>query len=156
MGRTNCADVQAAAPEFALGLLSGPERAAVVEHLARCAACRDLVEGLAATVDELLPAGPVVEPPVGFETRVLDRLPVGEQRSAGPPAVARRRWSRPAWQWCAAAAVAVALIAGGLVAGRLSATGPARSTSALAGVRQAPMLVSTGRRVGRVVVGANP
>lgn len=69
-----CEDFARIAPELALGLLSGPERAAALEHLQNCAACRVQVDELSQTVDELLTAGPRAEPPAGFEGAVLDRF----------------------------------------------------------------------------------
>jgi hypothetical protein len=69
-----CEDFARIAPELALGLLSGPERAAALEHLQDCAACRAQVDELSQTVDELLTAGPRAEPPAGFEGAVLDRF----------------------------------------------------------------------------------
>lgn len=96
-----CARVQELAPELALGLLSGEERARVLDHLVTCEACRSTAEQLAAAADALLLAAPEVEPPAGFESRTLARL--------GPSRPARRRRGRAA---VLAAAVVVAGIVG--------------------------------------------
>ena len=62
------------APELALGIADGAERAEALEHLAGCAECRRAVAELSEVTDELLLRGPEREPPVGFESRVLARL----------------------------------------------------------------------------------
>jgi hypothetical protein len=107
-----CAELADVATELALGVLTGRERAAALAHLDTCDACREEVRQLMATSDQLLALLPPVEPPAGFETRVLDRLglsvPAGESRepsrTATPPTLTPptltpptpgRRW-RPA------------------------------------------------------------
>lgn len=78
-----CADVEALAAELALGTVAGAERARALDHLAGCPACRELVDQLARAADNLLLLAPVVEPPPGFESKVLSRTgvaPVHERR----------------------------------------------------------------------------
>ena len=78
-----CAQVEELAAELALGTVSGAERAGALDHLAGCAACRDLVDQLARAADSLLLLAPVVEPPPGFESKVLSSMrvaPVQELR----------------------------------------------------------------------------
>lgn len=72
-----CVQFRELAPELALEVLSGAERAAAITHLERCAACRDHLLPLAAIGDGLLSLAPGHEPPSGFETRVLGRLRPG-------------------------------------------------------------------------------
>jgi Putative zinc-finger len=98
-----CEQTRALAPELALGIADGAERAEALEHLAGCAACRRAVAELSEVTDELLLRGPEGEPPVGFESRVLARL-----QPARPAARARRR-PRRALLLLAPAAVAAAL-----------------------------------------------
>ncbi|HEX3787493.1 MAG TPA: zf-HC2 domain-containing protein [Pseudonocardiaceae bacterium] len=69
-----CAALHDMAAELALGMLSGHERAEALAHLATCPDCRERVRELAAVGDGLLGLVPGVEPPVGFEDRVMDRL----------------------------------------------------------------------------------
>ncbi|HEX5018560.1 MAG TPA: zf-HC2 domain-containing protein [Actinomycetes bacterium] len=69
-----CQEVQALIPELALGVAPGPERASALTHIAGCTSCRSELERVAQTVDELLLLAPEVEPPSGFETRVLESL----------------------------------------------------------------------------------
>lgn len=78
-----CAELANVAAELALGVLTGRERAEAVAHLDRCEDCREGVRQLMATGEGLLALLPEREPPVGFETRVLDRLGFG---LAGGPA----------------------------------------------------------------------
>jgi hypothetical protein len=69
-----CAELADVAAELALGVLTGRERAAAVAHLEWCESCREDVRQLMATGEQLLELLPPVEPPAGFETRVLERL----------------------------------------------------------------------------------
>ena len=54
----DCDRVRELAPELALGIADGEERAAGFEHLAECPRCRAQLERLAATADELVLLGP--------------------------------------------------------------------------------------------------
>src|SRR5687767_6674642 len=76
MTNNSCEEVRALAPEVTLGIASGEERAALLGHIATCESCRGFVRELSALSDELLIAAPVHEPPVGFETRVLESIGV--------------------------------------------------------------------------------
>jgi hypothetical protein len=80
-----CAEARELAPELALGILSGAERAEVVMHVNGCARCQAYVAELTEVADALPQLVPEAEPPAGFETRVLRRLDEGERRT-------RRRW----------------------------------------------------------------
>jgi hypothetical protein len=96
------------APEVALGLADGEERAEALRHLSECGDCRRLVERLSEVADELLTLAPVREPAAGFESRVVARLaPAGGSR----PRRARRILSRVAPALAAAAVTAGALVA---------------------------------------------
>jgi anti-sigma factor RsiW len=93
----SCAEVRELAPELALGILGGAERAEVVLHVNGCARCQAHVAELTEVADAIPQLAPEAEPPVGFEARVLRRLGEGERRT-------RRRWI------AVAAAVAAAAI----------------------------------------------
>jgi hypothetical protein len=71
---SDCARVRELLPELALGIATGEERAWALEHLAACPSCRRALGELTEVADELLALGPVREPPVGFESRVIGRL----------------------------------------------------------------------------------
>jgi hypothetical protein len=102
MTSVSCEQVRELAPELALGIAGGDERAMALGHLAECAECRRHVDELSALGDELLLLAPIKEPPVGFETRVLEGI--------RPPAPRRRRRFVPlAAAAAAAAATAVAM-----------------------------------------------
>lgn len=101
----SCRDVRALVPELALGVATGEERARALEHLAGCLGCRRELDELTEVADALLLAGPRAEPPVGFESRVVDRV------TGGGAAAPRRRWRR-AGAWLAAAALGAAVAVG--------------------------------------------
>lgn len=82
-----CDAAQVLLADLATGAATGQDRARAVEHLADCAACRREVAELARAADTLLLLAPRVEPPAGFETRVIATL------EAHPPA-AERSWHR--------------------------------------------------------------
>ena len=84
-----CAELEALAAELALGTVSGAERAGALDHLAGCAACRALVEDLAGVADRMLLLAPEIEPPPGFESKVLARMGVAPARDARPPRLRR-------------------------------------------------------------------
>jgi hypothetical protein len=132
---SDCTRCRELAPELALGLLDGHERAEALAHLERCPPCRDEVAGLAGLHDRLRALVPPVEPPAGFEERVLRRI--------GPVRPPRRL---PGWGRVAAAAALVgAVFALGWLAGSASTGTPG------APVVAAPLLVGD-RHVGDVLV----
>jgi len=93
LSEMECAGSADVSAELALGVLTGRERAAALEHLGYCAACQESVRRLTATAEKLLELLPDREPPAGFEARVMDRLglvPV----SCGCRSGGRRRRSR--------------------------------------------------------------
>ena len=85
-----CDEVRDLAPEIALGIADGEERAEALRHLSSCAECRRAVEQFTDVVDELLVTAPVQEPPAGFESRVVDAIGL----QARPR---RTRWLTPRW-----------------------------------------------------------
>ena len=119
--RGSCERFESLAAELALGLLSGGERAEALEHLVSCPSCRLHLEELARVADAMMLLAPAAEPPVGFETRVLDRIaPAG--RSSEPA----RRW----WRWLvpgvAVGAAGAAVIAGALAVAGVALRHPAK------------------------------
>jgi len=80
MSGPDCDELRAVAPELALSVLSGEERAKALEHTrAWLGPDLDLAE-LAVVAQAVLTAAPVHEPPPGFESRVLDALPASRKR----------------------------------------------------------------------------
>jgi hypothetical protein len=82
MSAMECSRLYDLAPELALGLLDGAERAEVLAHLERCAKCHADVASLTELGEQLLLLAPQVPPPAGFETRVLARLAPGPALAA--------------------------------------------------------------------------
>ena len=80
MSRFDCAWAVDLAPELALGVLRGPERAETLEHLSTCAPCRTTVAGYTEVVDAITLVAPEVEPPDGFEARALRTIGTGEEQ----------------------------------------------------------------------------
>jgi predicted anti-sigma-YlaC factor YlaD len=106
-----CDEVVVLAPELALGVLDGSERARVLSHLENCETCRRLVDDLATTIGRVVAAAPGIDPPPGFDRQVLAHLaPLALKQPA-------RRRRRGLFAGLAAVAVAVSLsLAGFLVA----------------------------------------
>lgn len=78
--RPTCDEVQLLAPEVALGIASGDERALVLAHARSCGDCRRVMEELSATADALLLLGPSHEPTSGFESTVIAKMQSGQRR----------------------------------------------------------------------------
>jgi anti-sigma-K factor RskA len=144
-------------PELALGVLTGRERAEALSHVESCPRCADELEQLSRVADTVVQAAPEVEPPVGFEVRLLERMGV----AAEPPRRRRLRTVRrirPAY-WVPATMAAAAALALGL---GLGLSGSAPSPTVATGRAQpkviAADLVQNGQTVGRVSAfsGAKP
>jgi hypothetical protein len=110
MSDERCHETREGLAELALGIADGAERARMLEHVEECPECRQELERQSQIADGLLTLAPEEEPPIGFELGVLQAIQ--------PPAPARRR--RSVWRPLAVAAVvaaAVAVTAGGMLAG---------------------------------------
>lgn len=121
-----CSQLRDMAPDVALGLLTGKERAIALEHLEGCSGCRAEVAPLAGVADEVLLTAPEATPPEGFDRRVLARLTearaaptTAPSRPAGPGHLHARRGRHRRRKLAAgavlAAAAAVVLVAAVLV-----------------------------------------
>jgi Putative zinc-finger len=86
-----CEEIRDLAPEIALGIADGEERAEALRHLSTCVECRRDLEHLSQIADELLVLAPSQEPPAGFESRVVKAL------GLAPPRRHRARWLSPRW-----------------------------------------------------------
>lgn len=140
MTEPGCVGCRELAAEFALGLVTGRERADALAHLQGCAACGEHVAALTRLHDGLRALIPAVEPPLGFESRIMARLRA--------PGIRRRRWVVAA----AAVGATVALVVGGrAVTQSLTPTTDAAAPSVAPRERTvlfAP-LVAGGREVGQ-------
>jgi len=152
-----CGERESWDAEMALGLLSGPDRATGLSHLAACPSCREQVEDLSRVADRLLLLAPDVEPPAGFESRVLAAVgSAAATAGAGARGGARRR--RPwALVGLVASVAATAAVGGGVVSDALrrppepsvlrtglavSASGRTSCRVVVSGTRPASVLVS--------------
>jgi hypothetical protein len=102
-----CEDLRELAPEIALGIADGEQRETAMRHLAGCDDCRHLLEEMSEVNDELLTVAPVAEPPIGFESRVIERLGLSRKPRRRRAVFVMRRLAIPA--------AAAALTAGALV-----------------------------------------
>lgn len=136
----SCPQVRDAAPELALGILSGTERADVLAHLDSCAGCRSYAAQLSVTADSLVLLAPESEPPAGFERRATTRLAAarGQRRFPGPRVLV------------SAAAVVAATMIATLALVRILDTGGSRPLPAT--VREATMIGAGGQRAGHAFV----
>jgi hypothetical protein len=94
----NCAQARELAPELALGILGGAERAEVIEHVNGCVRCQAYVAELTEVGDALPLLAPEAEPSRGFDTRVIAAI-------AAPRRANRRRWIAAVAVAAAAAAI---------------------------------------------------
>jgi hypothetical protein len=173
-----CDEFAQMAAELALGVLTGRERAVALAHLDGCESCRELVRELTMTGEELLALLPSREPPVGFETRVLERIGVSAPDQPAPPRLSppgpgpQRSADRPAGRGpdrppgrprtrrirtrtrslLAAAAVVVALVGAGLGGWGLRAATQSPGSSVASPVSSAALVTSADQTVGMVFV----
>ncbi|MBO0804725.1 MAG: hypothetical protein J2P25_16830 [Nocardiopsaceae bacterium] len=143
----DCGEFSDVAAELALGVLTGRERGDALAHLERCDACLAAVRQLAMTGEELAALLPAVEPPPGFETRVLDRI--GLARPGAAPKSPKFLKSRSRRLVSVAAAALAVLVAGLGGWGLRSATAPPASPGDRTPLSSAA-LVSGHRMVGDV------
>ena len=104
--------------ELALGILTGRARAATLAHVDSCAHCAEELEQLSRAADAVVSVAPELEPTVGFEVRLFDRMgladdaaPAPIKRIRGHRGPLRRMADAPRWALASAAAV-VALLVG--------------------------------------------
>jgi hypothetical protein len=128
-------------PLLALGTLSGRSRSAVLDHVESCARCRTELEQLSAVAEALQQLTPEVQPPLGFELRLLERL-----QAAPTP---RRRSRRLVVLSAAAAALVVVSLGLGLLVHRWTAGVSDRSVASAPATAN---LTSGGEVVGSVLV----
>jgi len=69
-----CEHLQDELSELALGTLYGRSRAEVLAHVESCSRCAATLERLSVVADSLLQLAPEIEPPLGFELRLAERL----------------------------------------------------------------------------------
>jgi hypothetical protein len=135
-----CTEVRELAPELAVNIVGGPERAEALDHMSGCGPCRAYVAELAEAADALTLLAAEAEPPPGFERRVLAEIGSGRRRS----------WRRLA---LVAASVAAATAVVSIVGVRLVEGGDSRpvvAPAASSSVETAAMRNDAGIAVGQV------
>jgi hypothetical protein len=132
--------------ELALGTLDEPTRTEMFQHADDCARCRARLDQLTWVTDQLLEVAPAIDPPAGFESRVLSRLGMDAKPDARRLSSARSRW------WLAAA-VAIGLVVGGFALGR--GTGSTMSGAEWA-VKSGIIQREDGSRTGAIVLSRTP
>lgn len=139
-----CEAVQEELVELSLGTLSGRVRSEVLGHVEGCAQCSAELEQLSVVSDALLQLAPRIQPPVGFELRLAERLRAPESR--------RPRRARRLGVLCAAAVFLVVL---GFSLGALVTPGggAGRGRSETANLTAAN-LTSHGHVLGEVMISA--
>jgi Putative zinc-finger len=139
--------------ELALGVLTGRERARVLSHVESCPRCAEELETLSRTADSVLQTAPEMEPPLGFEVRLFERMGVTE----APP---RRRRLRPSRWVPAVVGIAAAALVLGVGLSLSSPSSPPTVTAQTKGSHDVvtAALVSNDTTVGHVVTvgGAKP
>jgi anti-sigma-K factor RskA len=138
--------------ELALGVLTGRERARALSHVESCPRCAEELEQLSDAADAVLQVAPEVEPPMGFEVRLFERMGVAD-------VAPRTRRRVPRWVPAAlAAAAAVVALAVGLPLALSSSTPPDETAAGPAGHVAVATLFENGMSVGHVVThgGAQP
>ena len=131
-----CAQLRELAPDLALGILEGEDRAEALTHLEHCSACQTLVDEYATVADVLPLLAPEAEPSPAFEARTLAAMRSPKWRSV-------RRWAAVV----AATAAAAAVISVATV--RVIDADQERPPAATA-LRSVAMTTPDGKRVGRV------
>jgi len=148
-----CEEYSEELAELALGVLTGRDRARVLSHVESCPRCAEELEILSRTADSVLRAAPDMEPPLGFEVRLFERMGLAD-------VAPRRRRFRPSRWVPAVVGVAAAALALGLGLSLTSSTPTPTVTAQPQGSHRVvtAALVEHGTTVGHVMAvnGAKP
>jgi hypothetical protein len=155
MSEMDCAVFQDAAAELALGILTGPDRAAALKHMERCASCQAEVGSLAAAADRLLDLVPPRGAPDGFESRMAAAFRQSVPGQAGRCHRGKAACRRLAGWWRRAGLAAAAAAAAGALGFGLHQIG-APQEPAYSGAELAALRTPAGARTGEVVVTGVP
>ena len=148
-----CEEYSEELAELALGVLTGRDRARVLSHVESCPRCAEELEILSRTADSVVRAAPDMEPPLGFEVRLFERMGLAD-------VAPRRRRFRPSRWVPAVVGVAAAALALGLGLSLTSSTPTPTVTAQPQGSHRVvtAALVEHGTTVGHVMAvnGAKP
>ncbi len=81
MTERECAQYRDDLAELALGVLTGRERARTLSHVDFCPRCAEELEQLSRVADTVVQVAPELEPPVGFEVGLFERMGMADVRS---------------------------------------------------------------------------
>jgi hypothetical protein len=140
--------------ELALGISTGRQRALTLAHVEGCPRCQGEVERLSLAADSLLDVVAEVEPPLGFEVRLMERLGAGRTSRQS----VRRPWFVRRASLALACLLVLVALGVGVGTGWLARGGgqPAIARSAFGtgpgGRVETASLVAGGRGIGTVTV----
>lgn len=138
--------------ELAVGILTGRERARALADVEGCPSCHAEMEQFSLAADSLLEVVPGIEPPLGFEVRLMERLGAGRTARR----LVWRRWRLRQTSLvlaCLLLFAAVGVGAGWLVRGGQHPTIERSAFGTEAGGKvETASLLAAGRAVGEVVV----
>jgi Putative zinc-finger len=144
-----CEHIQNELAELALGALDGRSRSEALEHVASCPRCRAMLDHLSGVTDTLLQLAPEVEPPLGFESRLVEKLGAIDARPPQATQRARQRWFRRAGPLVAAAAALLVLGIG--LGSLLTSPGAKNQQQPASSDLTTATLTSHGRNFGQVM-----
>jgi hypothetical protein len=149
-----CSRYSSELAELALGIATGRERAEALAHVASCPSCHAEMEQLSLAADSMLEVASPLEPPLGFEVRLAERLRAGRPARA----LVGARWRYHRLPVIAACLVAVVALGAGVGAG-WSARGSSSARSSFGteagGQVSTRSLVAKGHVLGYVTVYSN-
>jgi hypothetical protein len=140
-----CEVVQDELCELSLGILCGRRRSDVLGHVGSCRRCRAELERLSVLADTLAQLAPRIQPPLGFEFRLAERL---QAAATHRPSRVRRLRRLGA---LAAAAVVMAILGFGIGALVTHGGGNGHNRSTTADIATAD-LTSHGQVLGEVMM----
>jgi hypothetical protein len=140
-----CEVIQNDLAELALGTLSGRSRSEALDHVGSCPKCAAELERLSIVTDTLLQLAPEMEPPLGFELRLAEKLRTSAATVHQPKRLRR------ASVLSVAAAVMVVL---GFGLGALVAPGSSNNQNRTAVNLTSANLTSHGHVLGEVIISA--
>jgi hypothetical protein len=158
---TNCNEVSDDLAELSLGVLTGRDRARVLSHVESCPRCAEELEQLARVADTVVQVAPEVEPPLGFDVRLFEKMGVRDdlrdRRANDAPGRGVERRSRLRRWAPAALTAAAAVVALGIGLGVALSSGQAPSSqahpAANGSVLTAALVTPGGQQIGRVAIG---
>ncbi|MBI4884187.1 MAG: hypothetical protein HY826_09050 [Actinobacteria bacterium] len=148
MNVESCADFEDHMEALAIGEMAEPESSRLLAHAANCPSCQAHLDTVSGLVDSMLQLTPRVEPPPGFESRVLARLHAGTRAHSAR------------WRSLAIVVACTAALVGGVALGRtaLGRDGDSASLSAGTVARSGIIARPDGSPLGnaRLVAGPQP